>query len=99
MRQTYGPWWHPESNPLKDIREFMREAEEDDRSSLVSHRVPIGVMREDVVESETFPGTYYTLRLKEDGTWSCECPGYQYRQDCKHVRRKMEEDGWRSPRS
>lgn len=62
------------------------------------HRVPFsppaGVMREDTVESETHPGTYYHLRLRGDGTWSCDCPGYTYRAECKHSRRKQEERPW-----
>lgn len=23
-----APWWHPEANPLRDIQEFVREAEQ-----------------------------------------------------------------------
>jgi len=52
------------------------------------HRVPIGTMREDIVESQTTPGVMYHLKKLGDGTWRCDCPGYQYRGECKHARER-----------
>lgn len=97
MRYSAGPgWWHPESNPLRDIREFVLAAEQEYRDRHQppeSHRVPVGMLEEDIVESESSPGTFYHLRKLNDGTITCECQGYYYRQDCKHVQRRKEE-GW-----
>lgn len=90
MRVSYGP-----ADLLEGTREFswgLHEAEEDPPPRPpTGRRVPFGVMYEDVVESESSPGTYYDLRLRGDGTWWCSCPGHSYRGECKHSRRKAEE--------
>lgn len=31
-----APWWHPEANPLADIRAFMRAAEQEYRDALLA---------------------------------------------------------------
>jgi hypothetical protein len=100
VRVTYGaPWWHPEASPLRDVHAFMRAAgqeaypaagRDEAADEAADHRVPIGALEEDVVESESTPGTYYHMRRRADGTWWCECPGFTYREDCKHVQRKRE---------
>lgn len=101
MRQTFGPYL--EAGPC--VTRTGRSVTEDELdewaleagrgySAPQANRVPFrdaGQMREDTVESETYPGTYYHLKLRSDGTWSCDCPGYQYRQECKHSARKQEE--------
>jgi len=73
---------------------MMNEASESYGSSLQSHRVPLGVFREDVVASESQPGVSYLLELRGDGVWRCNCPGYTYRGECKHAKRKQEESPW-----
>lgn len=95
MRQTYGPYvstglFTKTGHEITEgeLAQWVAEAER----GYDVHRPPFGIMREDIVESESVPGTYYHLKLKADGTWSCDCPGFTYRQDCKHVRRKMEEE-------
>lgn len=77
-----------------ELQQLAAEAEQGydvGRIKAAGHRVPIGRMCEDTVESESSPGTYYHLKLLADGTWLCDCLGYQYRQECKHSRRKQEE--------
>jgi hypothetical protein len=101
VRQGFGPYADPEGPYVtrsghvvtdEELDQWVAEAERGyDLDLLRSRRVQIGRMREDVVESETSPGTYYNLKLHGDGTWSCDCPGYVYRQECKHSRRKQEE--------
>lgn len=89
MRVRYGPSWDsPEATPLEDIKAFVRE---EGGARYADRRVPFGIMSVDVVESETHPGTYYELHLMGDGTWRCNCPGYAFRGECKHVKRKAEE--------
>lgn len=100
MRQSYSPYRTKSGRLISEneIDAWVEEAERGyDPAQLRPHRVPIGSrepLRDDVVESETHPGTYYHLHLKGDGMWSCDCPGYQYRQECKHSRRKQEEKPW-----
>ena len=102
MRQSYSPYWRPDQllGARFDTPDMTGELLGwEPVPDLVpdAHRVPIGSrepLRDDVVESETHPGTYYHLHLKGDGMWSCDCPGYQYRQECKHSRRKQEEKPW-----
>lgn len=93
MRQSYGP-----QDPLEAIRLAKVQAQQELREILdppvMGHRVPIGRMTEDIVESESHPGTFYHLRQLRDGTWICDCPGHTYRQECKHAKRKMEERSW-----
>lgn len=106
MRQGFGPY--VETGPYLtrtgrsvteyDLAEWVAEAERGyDLETLRNNRVPFtpaGEMREDTVESESSPGTYYHLKRRLDGSWWCDCPGYQYRQECKHSRRKQEEKPW-----
>jgi hypothetical protein len=85
---TYGP-----ADLLGDTREFNRsthEVEDSPPRPPTGRRVPLGIMYEDVVESETHPGTFYDLRLRGDGTWWCSCPGHAYRGECKHSKRRAE---------
>jgi SWIM zinc finger len=55
-------------------------------------RVSMTAMDRDVAESESSPGTYHELFRKADGAWTCTCPGFRYRLDCKHVQRRLDYD-------
>lgn len=88
----------PFETPAESIMDTVRAAKADvqrelreilDEPVLSGHRVPIGTVREEQVESSSVPGQFYTLSLTADGTWHCGCPGFMYRQECKHVRRKQ----------
>lgn len=35
--------------------------------------------------------TKYEVRLHASGSWSCDCPGFYYRQHCRHVGKIQEE--------
>lgn len=87
MRQSFGPY-----APGAGLDEWPAPVEQ-----LKDHRAPFapaGQLSEDTVESETTPGTYYHLHRRFDGSWSCDCRGYQCRRECKHSRRKQEEKPW-----
>jgi hypothetical protein len=97
MRQGFGLYVTKTGHLISDeeLDSWVAEAERGyDVERIRQHRVPIGTMREDTVESESSPGTYYHLKLMADGTWVCDCPGFQYRRECKHARRKQEEKPW-----
>ena len=47
--------------------------------------------REIHVPSRSEPGVYYTVLIGIDGEVSCNCGGYEHRQDCWHVRYVKEE--------
>lgn len=90
MKVRYGPgWWHPEANIFRDIQEFREDAEEDYRAR-VGGRVSIGNIITLQVESDSRPGVWYTLQLDGAGRWTCTCPGFYHREDCKHVTRARE---------
>lgn len=94
---TYGPF--AGFLPPVLISEDWRPAHDGDEEGCApgagrqsaGHRVPLEALDRDIVESQTTPGTYYELFRHDDG-WTCTCPGFQYRHDCKHVQRKLEED-------
>lgn len=94
MRVTWGkfPWSSPDADILGDIRELM-QAGEAEASRSAGGRVPIGVLQRDRVESDTTPGRFYNLWQTADGVWHCDCPGYEHRDECKHVRRKRAAEG------
>ena len=54
-------------------------------------RVSVGTELVVHTASDTTPGVVYTQKRNAAGVWSCDCRGYQYREDCKHVRRRRGE--------
>lgn len=108
MRVTYGPSAEPAPisgtrRPVRDSdeegcapdagrREHRAEDVVDVMHAPAGRRMPLTVMDRDIVESESYPGTYYELYRRADGTWTCTCPGFQYRSECKHARRRADYD-------
>jgi hypothetical protein len=51
-----------------------------------SHRIPLDAAdlhREYVMSSDRT--TAYLVRQRASGRWTCECPGFGYRERCRHV--------------
>jgi len=46
--------------------------------------------REQSFEVKGSKGNKYTVRCALNGSWSCECVGFGYRNKCKHIKKAME---------
>jgi hypothetical protein len=59
------------------------------------HRVPIGVVARWRFPSKSIPGLVRTVTRYGDGSWGCDCPGYEHqaRHDglCRHIDQALEE--------
>jgi len=38
-----------------------------------------------IIQSETTDGIDYEVTFTKGGIMTCDCPGYMYRKDCKHL--------------
>lgn len=71
----YGDWVEYSDERMRDLENQFQE-----------QRKPVRAWK---VQSSTKSWvTYYIRRI--GGEWSCTCPGFVYREDCKHVRMAKE---------
>jgi len=70
------PWIEvPEGTTLDDVRWMRASKPETD---------PVDVPKQ-VFKVEGSKGLEYTVKQAANGTWSCECVGFGYRNKCKHI--------------
>jgi len=61
---------------------FKRCQQEAKENPMISQPVTLKSFQ---VESDTKPGTWYTLTEQVDETWHCNCAGFFHRKECKHA--------------
>lgn len=45
------------------------------------------VVQQSYVQSDSDPNISYVVTRFKDGTKTCDCKGFEYRNDCKHIHR------------
>ncbi|MFX1273561.1 MAG: SWIM zinc finger family protein [Promethearchaeota archaeon] len=81
---------NPKAHGIDNIEKFflnLEVAENPIKINMKQKQKFKSMVREWEIESSKDPNKKYTVKLNENGTWSCTCPNYTFRKtECRHIK-------------